>query len=73
MIMLELFYVLGVLLRFVWAAMVIVLLVVLVMAMLAGAAGELPVGGSNEQVMSVFRECGELVQSVRNSLPPTYN
>jgi hypothetical protein len=71
--MLELFYIVGVLLRFVWAAMVIVLLVVLVMAMLAGAAGELPVGGSNEQVMSVFRECGELVQSVRNSLPPTYN
>lgn len=71
--MLELFYIVGVLLRFVWAAMVVTLLVVLAMAMLAGAAGELPVGGSNEQVMSAFRVCGELVQSVRNSLPPTYN
>lgn len=70
--MLELFYVLGVLARVVWAVLVVTLLVVLVMAMLAGAAGELPVGGSNEQVMSVFRECGELVKGVRNSLPPTY-
>ena len=70
--MLELLHVVGVLARFVWAALVVALIVVLVMAMLSGAAGELPVGGSNEQVMSVFRECGELVRELRNSLPPTY-
>jgi hypothetical protein len=71
--MLELFYIVGVLARVVWAVLVVTLIVVMVMAMLAGAAGELPVGGSNEPVMSVFRECRELVKTVRNSLPPTYN
>lgn len=72
--MLELFYIVGVLVgvlvRFVLKVLVVALVVWLVMSMLAGAAGELPVGGSNEQVMSAFRVCGELVKGVRNSLPP---
>lgn len=71
--MLELLHIVGVLLRFVWAAMVIVLLVMLVMAMLAGAAGladGAPVGGSNAEVMQVFCAAGEVVRELRNSLPP---
>ena len=72
----ELFYIVGVLLgvlvRFVLKVLVVALMVLLVMAMLAGAAGELPVGGgSNDGLVQVLRGCGELVQAVRNSLPPT--
>lgn len=69
--MCEFFYVVGVLARVVWAVLVVALLVVLVMAMLAGAAGVLPAaGGANDGVVLVLRGCGELVESVRNSLPP---
>lgn len=69
--MCEVFYVVGVLARFVWAVLVVALLVVLVLAMLAGAAGELPAaGGSNDGVVLVLRGCGEFVQVLRNSLPP---
>lgn len=71
--MCEVFYVMGVLARFVWAVLVVALLVVMVLALLAGAAGELPAGGSNDGVVLVLRGCGELVQAVRNSLPPTTN
>ena len=72
--MCEGFYVMGVLARFVWAVLVVALLVVLVLALLACAAGELPAaGGANDGVVMVLRGCGELVESVRNSLPPTTN